>query len=307
MRGSRRNERGFALVLTLVVTALLVAVAAEFIHEVYVETSIHRNFLNLQQASLMAQSGVTGGVELIRNIRRAGDQAPLLQVMAKPLELEDEKGSISVTIEEEDGKLNLNSVTLPNGQPNDFFDQAEQRLLKALGLPAALHDTLADWVDENDDPRPDGAESAYYQKLTAPYLAKNAPFSTFGELTMVRGITPAVRDALRPFATVYGTAGGSIDINTAPPAVIRALDDDMSEGTVKNIVDHRRTAPFANRGEVANLPGMETIAPRLGTRIDVKGYTYRFVATATVGDAKRIVEAVYTFDGAPRYLYWREY
>ncbi|AJE02119.1 type II secretion system minor pseudopilin GspK [Geobacter pickeringii] len=307
MRRSRQSERGFALVLTLVVTALLVAVAAEFIHEVYVETSIHRNFLNLQQASLMAQSGVTGGVELIRNIRRAGDQAPLLQVMAKPLELEDEKGSISVTIEEEDGKLNLNSVTLPNGQPNDFFDQAEQRLLKILGLPAALHDTLADWVDEDDDPRPDGAESAYYQKLTSPYLAKNAPFATFGELTMVRGVTPAVRDALRPFATIYGTAGGSIDLNTAPPAVIRALDDDMTEGTVKNIVDHRRTTPFTTRGEVANLPGMETIAPRLGTKIDVKGYTYRFVSTATVGDAKRIVEAVYTFDGAPRYLYWREY
>ncbi|WP_298433833.1 type II secretion system minor pseudopilin GspK [Geobacter sp.] len=301
------NERGFALVLTLVVTALLVAVAAEFIHEVYVETSLHRNFLNLQQASLMAQSGVTGGVELVRNLRLAGDQAPLLQVMAKPLELEDEKGRISVTMEEEDGKLNLNSVTLPNGQPNDFFDQAEQRLLKRLGLPAALHDTLADWVDENDDPRPDGAESAYYQALPAPYLPRNAPFATFGELTLVKGVTPAVRDALRPYATVYGTAGGSIDINTAPTAVLLALDDDLTEGVVKGIDDRRRTTPFKTRGEVANLPGMEAIAQRLGTRIDVKGYTYRFVSTATVGDAKRVVEAVYTFDGAPRYLYWREY
>jgi general secretion pathway protein K len=44
-----KNESGFALVITLIITALLVAVAVEFIHDVYVETSLSRSYADGQQ------------------------------------------------------------------------------------------------------------------------------------------------------------------------------------------------------------------------------------------------------------------
>ncbi len=297
---TRRNEQGFALVLTLVVTALLVAVAAEFIHGVYVDTSLQRNFVNLQQASLMAESGVKGGIALIRSLRQSGNDTALLHALEIPQELEDEKGKVSVTIEEENGKLNLNAVS-------EFHDQARRRLLRSQGLPEGLSDAVADWVDADQDPRPDGAEAPYYQSLPAPYLPRDGRFETFGELGLVRGFTPAIVQKLSPFATVYGV-DWAIDINTAPLPVLMALHDDMTEELARAVIDQRRQKPFTSIGELATVPGMDRIANAPGMQLGVRGSIYRLVSRATVGEAVRIVEAVVGLDSMnPLYLYWREY
>lgn len=306
MRRRRGSQKGFALVLTLVVTALLVGVAAEFIHGVYVETSLHRNYLNLQQAGLMAESGVSGGIALVRGLRTAGNGAPLLQVLAKPQELEDEKGQVSITIEEEEGKLNLNDVSRPT-DVHEIFHPMTQRLLRLLTLPVGAADALADWVDVNDDPRPDGAESAYYQALPSPSLPRNGRAKTFGELGLVRWLNPAVVQRLRPYATVYGDRE-AINVNTAPKEVLMALHEDMSEAMANAIIDRRRESPIANFGELSGIPGMQRIANDLGTRVTYTGSTYRLISRATVGEAVRVVEAVVNIDGIqPKYLYWREY
>lgn len=295
-----RNERGFALVLTLVVTALLVAVATEFIHGVYVDTSLQRNFVNLQQASLMADSGAKGGIALLRSLRQGGNATALLQALERPLELEDEKGKVSVTIEEENGKLNLNAVS-------EFHDQARRRLLRLRGLPEGISDAVADWVDGDRDPRPDGAEAPYYQALPAPYLPRDGRMETLGELGLVRGLSPALAQTLSPYATVYGT-DWAIDINTAPLPVLMALHDDMTEELARAVIDRRRQKPFASAGELTTVPGMDRIANSPGMQLGVKGTTYRLVSRATVGEAVRIIEAVVGLDGTqPTYLYWREY
>lgn len=295
-----RNEQGFALVLTLVVTALLVAVAAEFIHGVYVDTSLQRNFVNLQQASLMAESGAKGGIALLNSLRQGGDATALLQALERPLELEDEKGTVSVTIEEENGKLNLNAVS-------EFHDQARLRLLRLLKLPEGIGDAVADWVDPDGDPRPDGAEAPYYQALPAPYLPRDGRMETFGELGLVRGLSPVLVQGLSPHATVYG-ADWAIDINAAPAQVLMAIHDDMTEELARSVIERRRQKPFTSVGELATVPGMDRIANSPGMQLGVRGSTYRLVARATVGEAVRIVEAVVGLDGTqPTYLYWREY
>lgn len=302
-----QEEKGFALVLTLVITALLVAISAEFIHGVYVETSLHRNYLDTQQASLLAEGGVSGGVALLQRMKASGGDKALLEIIAKPLDLADEKGSVSVTIEEEDGKLNLNAVTLPTGIDNEFYARVERRLFKQLGLPATLHDTLADWVDGDDEPRLDGAESTWYRALPVPYEAKNSLLDTYGELGLVKGFTPAILEVLRPCATVH-SPGGTIDINTAPQQVLQALDDDMTERLSREIIDRRRIRPFTNIGQLSEIPGMDRIVGRLTGWVGVKGSTYRLVARAKVGDAVRLIEAVVNIDGPQlKYLYWREY
>ncbi len=295
-----KGERGFALVLTLVVTALLVAVATELIHGVYVETSLERNFVNLQQASLLAESGVKGGVALLGSLRQSGNESDLVQVMEVPLEMEDDAGKISVSIEEENGKLNMNAVS-------EFHDQMRRRLLRIHGLPEGISDAIADWVDEDRDPRPDGAEAPYYQALSAPYLPRDGRFATLGEMGLVRGLSPAIVHGLSPHATVYGVDWG-IDINAAPMEVLMALHDDMTAELARTVIERRRKKPFASVGELTEIPGMDRIANSPGMQLAVKGSTYRLVSRATTGDAVRIIEAVVSLEGMkPKYLYWREY
>ena len=40
---------------------------------------------------------------------------------------------------------------------------------------SVVSDSIQDWIDADDAPRIAGAESDYYQGLTPPYNAKNAP------------------------------------------------------------------------------------------------------------------------------------
>jgi DNA uptake protein ComE-like DNA-binding protein len=51
-------------------------------------------------------------------------------------------------------------------------------------------DAIVDWIDPDDDPRPNGAENSYYMGLSPPYRCKNGPLDTLEELLYVRGVTP---------------------------------------------------------------------------------------------------------------------
>lgn len=306
-----KGQKGFALIITLIVTALLVAVTSEFIHDVFVETSLRQSYADAQQASLAAQSGTQVAVKLLRSSLGTRAYTSLLDAWATPQKLDDERGSLTVTILEESGKLDLNSIVFPNGTLNQPYYDILLRLLDRYELSAELADKLADWVDADDTPRPLGAESAFYKALSTPYEAGNASLTTYEELRMVTGFDETVLSQLFPCVTVYGTGDGSlsskININTAPAELLAVLDPQMTADLAGRIVERRRTTPFTDPSEVAGIAGLETIGIALQGKIVVKGTVFRIQSRAQVRDTVRIVEAVVRIgDAQPAVLYWRE-
>ncbi len=307
-----RGERGFALVITLVITALLVALTTEFISEVFVDTSARQNFVDGQQASILAGSGIEGASKILQYTLSGQRYSSLSDQWAKPLKIEDERGSLQVTIEEENGKLNLNAVVLPNGEFDTFYYGVATRLFKKQGLTLDLLDALADWVDGNDVPRPGGAETAFYAALKPPYEAKNARLETLEELALIKGFDAKSREALRPLVTVYAedpkAPAPPININTAPKEVIAALDEKISDDLAQRVLDYRKTTPFKNKAELSKVPGFETIATGLMTNTTIKGSLFRIRSQARVNETSRVVEAVARLGGSrPVFLYWREF
>lgn len=307
-----KGERGFALVITLLVTALLVALCAEFIDEVYVDTTARQNFVDGQQASLLADSGMAGGIRLLQLTLTGQEYSSLLDRWAKPLQIEDERGSLEVTIEEETGKLNLNLVTLPNGTLYEPYSSIATRLFRKLGLSLDLLDALADWLDENEEPRPGGAESSYYGTLKPPYAARNGRLETLDELALVKGFSGKTLERLRPLVTLYAddalSPAAPININTAPPELLAALDERMTDDLTARVLDYRKTTPFKQPAELAKVPGLETIAIGLQGKIRVKGTVFRLRSRAQTKESTRFIEAVVRLGGTqPTVLYWREY
>jgi general secretion pathway protein K len=313
-----KGERGFALVITLIITALLVALCAEFVNEVFVDTSATRSFTDGQQTSLLAQSGTDAAINLLKigqGIRsQAGQQYTSqadLDQLAKLLHIEDETGTIQVTVEDESGKLNLNGIVDPNGKTrNEVYLPIGRRLFKKLGLPNQLLDGVTDWLDIDDAPLPDGAETPYYQSLKPPYSAKNDWLRTFDELRLVKGIDGKVLDRIRPFITVYGGNSLSqavpVNINTAGRELISSLDERITDDLADRIIDWRRTTPFKQSTDLAKVPGMEGIAIDLwGKSVVGIGAVYRIHSEAKVNETVRIVEAVVNSNW--QILYWREY
>jgi general secretion pathway protein K len=307
-----KNQRGFALVITLLVTALLVAIVVEFITEVYVDTSSRQGFVDSQKAGLLAESGIEGGIKLLQfalNIQR--DYTSLKDSWAKPLNIPEEQGSLRVTIEEENGKLNLNYISGPSGEFNPNYWEPAVRLLKKLGLPAAdLCDSLADWIDTNDTPKPGGAENSWYMSRKPPYNARNDQLRTVEELRLVKGFDGNLLERIRPFITIYADygEGAYININTAPREVLLALDDQMTDSLVDRILEYRKETPFKSRGELSRVAGMENIVARIKTPLRTRGSIYLLKAEGAVNGTRRVIETVVTISGSIiKTLYWREY
>jgi general secretion pathway protein K len=306
-----RDERGFALILTLIITALLVAVTTEFIHDVYVETSLQRNFEDAQQASLIASSGALAAVKVLQFALGSQKYSSLQDAWAAPQVLEDERGSLRVSISEESGKLDLNSIVYPNGTLNEASYGIAVRLFERLHLSQDLCDSVADWIDTDDSTRTGGAESGFYKALPTPYEAKNAPLDTYEELRMVAGFNDTILREINPYVTVYGESSQStsskVNINTAPEELLAVLDEQMTDDLAERIIEYRRQIPLKSPSEITQIPGMESIGIALQGKISVKGLIFRIQSRAQVRDTVRIIEAVVRVVGTQStVLYWRE-
>lgn len=306
-----RGEKGFALVVTLVITTLMVALLVELVQQVTVDVAISRGFRDGQQASLLAESGITGGTKLLQLSLQGQDYSSLSDSWAKPVVIDDESGSLEISVSEESGLICINDLVQSTGELNPFVLAAFKRIGARLSIPEEAWNSLADWIDSDDTPRPNGAEKPYYQAMKPPYLPHNARLTSLGELSLVRGFTPERAATFRRLVTLYAEPGwplSRVNLNTAPKEVLLALDEGIDERMAERILEKRRLKPFRNTGELWQVPGAEAISNSLISRVSVKGGLFRITAIGRVKDTARTVEAVVRISGgASDLVSWQEY
>lgn len=99
-------------------------------------------------------------------------------------------------------------------------------------------DSIADWIDEDDLHRINGAEEDFYDGLPRPYPAKNAPLEAIEELLLVRGVTRSIFyggdgvPGLREIFSVFAT-NDKLNLRSIRPEVMIAIsgipEDDADE------------------------------------------------------------------------------
>jgi general secretion pathway protein K len=99
-----------------------------------------------------------------------------------------------------------------------------------------LAQRIMDWRDADSLPRTRGAERDQYIKAERLALPTNGPFREVSELLDVMGMTPQIYDKVRPYLRTRG--GPLVNVNTAPPAVLRALPG-MTDATLNMILSLR--------------------------------------------------------------------
>ncbi|MBI3601144.1 MAG: type II secretion system minor pseudopilin GspK [Nitrospinae bacterium] len=297
-----RSEKGFALIITLLVTAIIIAAVTELVYGIYISVSKTNNFKNSQRASLLARAGVDmakAGIEEMRRINpyMTMDKEGLSFAYTK------EEGNLELRGFDEQGKVSLRIVYPNTGVSNERLYGNYIRLLKLLGHDDTLSDTLADWIDMDDEPRRSGAEWLdYYQRLPHPYKPKNDNLDSLEEILMIKGYTPQLYKKLSPFVTVY--TDGLVNINTAGREALIALSDEMTELLAQKIIAYRKETPFKDRSDIMKVDGFGTLGFSLQDRITVQGSIFRIYSRGVVEDAVREVEAVVQIGG--RVIYWRE-
>jgi len=247
-----RNERGFALIAVLLVMALVGVIGAEFAYSMRLEALAVRGYKEATIATHLAEAAVEQAIrEIANDFTYVGlddqgvltfyrpDQTPLPRLPREKVPLG--AGQFTYRLNDEEARINVNAA------PPDRLD----RLLQALGLKKAERDTIVssiqDWRDANDDHRLNGAESDdTYLKLPVPYRARNGNLESTSELLQIKGVTPAIftgadgRPGLSDLVSV-GTPG-QVNLNTAPPLVLRALG--LADAEISEIEQARRSTPY---------------------------------------------------------------
>ncbi|MEO0436319.1 MAG: type II secretion system minor pseudopilin GspK [Pseudomonadota bacterium] len=152
----------------------------------------------------------------------------------------------------------LQFVRLLQALPGVVVDQIEAR---------ALTEAIIDFLDADDEPRLNGAESSFYVAQNPAYRAANRELSSVSELRSIANMRPEVFEALQHYVTVWPKNASQINIHTAPGPVLRSLnpetgvDTPLDEAIVQNILERRSVQPFADLDEFLspeNFPGAET-------------------------------------------------
>jgi len=163
-------------------------------------------------------------------------------------------------------------------------------------------DSILDWREPGDLHRLNGAKSDYYESLSPPYSAKNAPLDRVEELLLIRGVTKEIYDGTpatedepaRPglknlFTT---TSSGQVNINTASSIVLQ---------TILGLDDTHVAALLTRRDGPDGVPGTEDDQPfgsvgefgsQVAGPITVNSSYFTVKSTGEVGGAKRTIIAV---------------
>ena len=306
---SRPRQGGFVLLVVLSVVMALCTLLFGFARTTRMSLAQADSFYRTEQA----WNGAWGGLQLALAMIRDANDAGLDPRYAKLLTAENTfsvgDANCAVVVGAEDGLLNVNHLTAPDGQPDrkriDQFlrlidvlnhEQKEHR----LSGTASCRRRSTGWTGTTTwrlwrscSMTTWGRRMTTTRRAHRPYPCRNGPVNALEELLWVKGMTPESFARLRPSLTCMGD--GKIDINAAPKPVLQSLSEQMDAALADMIIQQRKRKPFLSLGELRNLPGMtDAVCGDIGALCTVNPpeHFYRVTSQGRLQDYHCTIEAL---------------
>jgi len=206
----RRGESGYALV-AAVASILFFAVIALGVLALTQRVQVSAGAdIEAARVRAAADAGIALGIRSLL----ATDASGASVIDGRTRRTVFDGAALEIRVIDERGKVPLNLLD----------EQQLDALLAFAGLsgdPLAIaRDSFLDWIDDDDEPRPNGAEYPYYQPQAI--RPRNSGFLTLGELGRVRGFSPQVVARIAAIATTdFGN--GPFSTRFALPQAIRIM------------------------------------------------------------------------------------
>lgn len=222
------KERGAALLSVLLLVAVMAVIAAIMLDRLHLATRLAGNGQAMTQARLYATSAETLAMARIKAMvdssqERTVDRGGLL---GRDVPLPLARGTVVARVDDAGNCFNLNSLVEADAQGVLKLRLAGLNQLRALmvGLGispaegAIASDAIADWIDSDNAPSPNGAEDETYQGSTVPYRTAGRLIGDVSEIRAVRGMTPQFYERMRPWLCALPAAELSpVNVNTLRP------------------------------------------------------------------------------------------
>lgn len=206
-----------------------------------------------------------------------------------------------VRITSEGGRFPLNSI----GEERLRAGVVELFVLWGLDAAAASRaaDCLADWIDSDSDPLPNGAENPHYAGLEHPEFPSNTDFTSLEEVVFVEGMGAV--EQVQPFWRDYFTirSDALIDFNAASPELIQAITGATPEAAAGLVAVRNGDDGLENTIDDVELDDLGQVQALLGISdgnweeiaefVTVAGTVRRIESIGRVGDftERRVVLA----------------
>jgi general secretion pathway protein K len=246
-----RRQRGVALITAILITALVSSVALSLSWDNALDMRRTMTLLYRDQAVQVAMGAESWVQSILRDDLAETDTDHLGEIWASelpglPVQSDVVQGELFGRIEDLQGRFNVNNLVDQNGEVDELALEQFRRLLIALELDPRFAGIAADWIDANREAGfPDGAEDAIYTGLVPAYRTPNLPITHATELAGLEGMDKASFDILAPhIAALPGRTG--INVNTATPAVLQSLGENLTAADVESLIAERENGGFAD-------------------------------------------------------------
>ncbi len=263
MSGPAQTQRGVALLLALLLTALVTVLAVAVAGSE--SFALHRSGNLLRRAQV---DEYLSGAELVAAARLRSavqdGQSPTPVRVDLPWRFEP---AGRATLRDAQGCFNLNTLS-PQAGDIAIAEQRFRRLLDLLDLSPDIADQLLDWLDEDSEARFAGAEDDAYSRRNPPMRAANAPLADVSELRLLPAVDAKAYAALAPVVCAL-PPDAPLNVNSAPPLLLMALVDGLRQGQAQQLAARAAQAPFTS------LDAFLADSALGGTLVDASGLTVR--------------------------------
>ena len=290
--GVLENQYGVALLTVLLVIALASLTAVQLASSQQFSVRRSELLLHRQQAKQYLLGAERWALAILIRDRNANDTDHADEDWATiPPALPVSGGVVSGQLSDLQARFNLNNLLTPEGSIDDRQLQVLSRLLAQLELPEGIAQAVADWLDDDQQIRfPDGAEDSDYLLATPSYLAANRELADPSELRLIKGVDAETYAKLVPFiSTLPGHV--PININTASPELLAALDPALDSTGAEHLIAERESQAFASVVDFLAATGLEE--PQIRHEDIAVGSAYFLLrAQASVGSASAQLSSV---------------
>lgn len=290
------NQKGFALIIVLLILVLIVTMVVEFSYNLYTGTQNLYNWIDSQKLFLLATSGINITIKYIKDWINTQNYTPGAVNIPVENTSSDVKGFMSINVIDESSKFNINKIINRRGEIDSEAFEDFKRLLKALSLEEDIAYRILDWIDTDKIETVVGSERN----------SKDYPLDSIDEILLIDGISKDDYNKLKQYLTIYGD--GRININGADVPVLKSLSDEITEDIAKRVIDYRKSMPFEDIRDIFKVNGFQTIGQSIIGDIRVKGEYFSLHSEASFNGIKKIIDAVIHIKGSSAYtVYWKEY
>lgn len=249
---TRARQRGaVALMFAMLIVALCTLYAVSLAWDTTLDVRRTTNLLWREQAAQVALGAEEWVGMILRQDAEESDTDHLGEIWAQqlpplPVDGAGMSGEIAGGLTDLQGRFNINNLLNAEGAIDEASLEQFRRLLLVLGLQPGLAGAVADWLDADTEPFfPDGAEDGEYTGRAPPYRTANIFVASASELAAVAGMDPDSYRILRPHVTAL-PGRTTINVNTATPAVLQSLDENLTAADAERLLMEREESGFAD-------------------------------------------------------------